>query len=174
MATYAEPEPSSGTGITHLGDQLALGERRHERPERELGRVDRALAGLRAHREPRSERDRHGGHVRRRVGVREPAADRAEVAHLEVADAGGAIGERSKGRPRAASLELVPRGHRADHELAVTLLDPAQAERADVDDDRRPRDAELHRGEERLAAREELRVGCSESVERLLDGPART
>ena len=66
--------------------------------------------------------------------------------------------------------ELVPRRHGADHELAVTLLDPVEAEPADVDDDRRPRDAELHRGEERLAAGEELRVGLRESVERLLDG----
>ena len=118
----------------------------------------------------RAERDRHRGHVRRRVGVGEPAADRAEVPDLKVADAGRAIGERAESRPHAAPLELVPRGHRADHEVAVTLLDPVEPEPADVDDDRRPRDAELHRGQERLAAGEELRVGLRESVERLLDG----
>ena len=67
-------------------------------------------------------------------------------------------------------LELVPRRQRADDELAVPLLDPVEVETADVDDDRWPCDAELHRREERLAAGEELRVGRSESVERLLDG----
>ncbi len=57
----------------------------------------------------------------------------------------------------------------ADVELSVALLDLTQLEARDVDDERRPRDAELHDRDERLPAGDRLRVGLGEQLERVVE-----
>ena len=101
--------------------------------------------------------------------MHEASADRSEVAHLQVADVGRALGDRLEAWIERASVELVPGRERADVELAVTLLDPAELEPRDVDDERWPRDAELHDRDERLPARDRLRVRLGEQLERVVE-----
>ena len=82
-----------------------------------------------------------------------------------------ALGDRRERRAgeRLRVDELVPGRERADVELAVALLDTAQLQARDVDDERRPRDAELHHRDERLAARDRLRVRLTEELERVVE-----
>jgi hypothetical protein len=117
--------------------------------------------------------EQHRGEVRRRVGVRDGAADRAAVADLRVAD--------ELGRPRdhgAGALqdgvgdELCVPGQRADRDAVAVVADVAElVEPAEVDEYRRPCDAELHRRDERVPAGEQLRVlVASERLDRVVDG----
>ena len=57
----------------------------------------------------------------------------------------------------------------ADVQLAVAFLDAAQVEPRDVDDEGWPRDAELHHRDERLPARDRLRVRLGEQLERVVE-----
>ncbi len=75
--------------------------------------------------------------------MHDAAADRPEVAYLEVSDAARALRDRLETGMRDVR-QVVPRRERADVELSVSLRDLAQLESRDVDDERRPRDAELH------------------------------
>jgi hypothetical protein len=96
--------------------------------------------------------------------VREAASHRAAIAHLQVADLRGALGDGSQcgAVELGCQHELVPGCERPDAELSASDLDAAERELADVDEERGPRDPELHDGEERLAARDRLRVGVGE------------
>src|SRR5207342_1178419 len=99
--------------------------------------------------------------------VRDAPSDRAEIAHLEVAYLGRALRDRGecRARQRIRADELVPRRERADVELAVELVDAPQREPRDVHDERRPRDPELHDGDQRLTAGDRLCVRLCEQLE---------
>ena len=100
--------------------------------------------------------------------MHDAAADRPEVAHLEVSDAARALGDRLETWMRDVR-QVVPRRERADVELSVSLRDLAQLEPRDVDDERWPRDPELHHRDERLPAGDGLGVGLGEQLERVVE-----
>ena len=66
----------------------------------------------------------------------------------------------------ASSLHVV---ERPDVHRAVALLDAAQLEPGDVDDERRAGDAQLHDRDERLPAGDRLRIGLAEQLEGVVD-----
>ena len=70
----------------HLGDDLVGLERGGERALEEIGGLDGARAGLADHRDFRIAGLRNAGHLGRRIGVREAAADGAAVADLVMRD----------------------------------------------------------------------------------------
>ncbi len=124
--------------------------------------------------ELRVEREHHGAEVGSRIGVGDRAADRAAVANLRVADQlHRPRDQRAAGRQHRIADERGVPGERADRDPVAVLADVAEVvEPADVDEHRRARDAELHRGEERVAAGEHLRVLVApEELDRLLDRP---
>jgi hypothetical protein len=123
----AGPRTLRGNRHDDLGDQLTLFERGRERAVEQVSRLELALAADRAHCEAAAEGQHDRRHVRGRIGVRQAAADRAAVSHLQVADAGRALGERCDrraldgNRPR----ELVPGRQRSDRELVVAHVHAA-------------------------------------------------
>ena len=97
------------------------------------------------------------------------AADRAPVAHLRVGDRAGRTGEDPKlGRV----LELCVRGQRPDPPVAVLALDPVQAgDLAQVDEQRRRRQPQLHQRDQRVPAGQRLGVlaAVGERPDRLVE-----
>src|SRR5262245_9215706 len=104
----------------------------------------------------------------------ERAADRAAMANLRVADEFGRLDEKRApgGQQGVAHERRVPR-EGSDRDPVAILADVAQVvEAADVDEHARPRDAELHRRDQRVPAGEELGlVVAAEQLDRLLDRP---
>ena len=100
------------------------------------------------------------------------AADRAAVAHLRVADQRGGLRDQraALGQHRVADEVGVPR-ERADRDPVALVAHVAEVgEAADVDEQRRPREAEPQQRDQRVAAGEELRVlVAAEQLERLVD-----
>jgi hypothetical protein len=130
-------------GEDDLGYQVTLTELGRERAAEELRGLERSLPALGAHDEPCSEREHDRGEVGRGVGVGEAPTDRASVANLEVADLGGAVGDR---RQRCSLHlgrvgELVPGGERSDAKLVPLQSYAAEIETPDVDEDARPDDS---------------------------------
>ena len=120
------------------------------------------------------EREQDRGEVGGRVAVRDRAADRAAVAHLWVADErGGLSDQRAVLREHRIADELRVPGERADRDPVAVLADVAQlVEPADVDEQRRAREAQAQQGNERVPARQELRVlVAAEQRDRLVDRP---
>ena len=124
----------------------------------------------------RAEGEHHRRQVRGRVAVRERAADRAPMPHLRVADHPAAVVEtigQCSCRSGSALDGRVTR-ERADRELRARVPHVGEiGEPADVDELRRPRDAELQRRNERVPAREHLRVGIAAEQARSRARPTR-
>jgi hypothetical protein len=104
----------------------------------------------------------------------ERAADGAAMADLRVADELGCLrDQRTPGGQHRVANELRVSREGADRDPITVLADVAEAvEAADVDEYARPRDAELHRRDQRVPAGEHLRVAVApEELDRLLDRP---
>src|SRR5262245_23166896 len=103
--------------------------------------------------------------------MRDAATDRPEISYLEIPDAPRALRDRRQCGP--AELlgvdQLAPGRQWPDVELAVALGDPAQLDARDVDHDRWACDPQLHHGNERLSARDRLRVGLRQELERVVE-----
>ena len=85
------------------------------------------------------------------------AADRAAVAHLDVADVSERLGEDRESLRERRFQHLPVRRERADRDPAVPVADAAQlGEPADVDQPVRGSDAELEERQQGLAARDQL------------------
>ena len=104
------------------------------------------------------ERRHHRGHVCRRVGVRQTAADGAAVAHLRIADRLGALGHHwTPLVQQRRGGDLVVHGAGADHDLAVALADAGEVgDAADVDEELRLAEPQLHQRHQAVAAGDEL------------------
>ena len=149
-------------------------ERRDEHAGEELCRGDRPLAARPARDELGVEREHDRREVGRRVAVRDRTADRAAVAHLRVADPGGGLpDQRAVLREHRIAHELCVPRERADRDPVAVVADVAQlVEPADVDEQRRTREAQAHERNERVPAGEELRVlVAAEQRDRLVDAP---
>ena len=145
----------------HPRQDLVGGERRRHVAAKQLARGDRPLArgALRGDMAVRDQQ--HGPEVRRRLAVGERAADRAAVSHLLVGDRRGGAGDEAE---LAALLKVRVAGHRPDPKRAVVALDAAQAGHpAQVDQQRRRREAQLHQRDERVPAGEQLRTGTPDA-----------
>ena len=140
----------------HRRDELVLVDRRRQVVLEQVGRRDVARAAAPAghgHRPLGRQQDRR--HVRGRVAVGERAAQRPAVAHLLVGDRR----RDHRGQAQVAGRHLVMRRHRADAGGPVVALDAGQlADPAQVHQQRRRRQPQLHQRQQRVAAGEELRV----------------
>jgi hypothetical protein len=144
----------------HLLQNLLRPERGRERAGEELGRRDRALAVRPLGDEVGVEREQDRPEVGGRVAVGDRAADRPAVTDLRVADLAG--------RPRdegAALGEHRVRGEvgvarqRADRDPVSVVAHVAELlEPADVDEQRRTREAQAQEGDQRVAACDQLGV----------------
>ena len=163
--------PGAGRRDRHddVGHELLWAEGGRKRAEKHVceGEIAHPVGG--SNREVGPEREQHGGHVRRGVGMHDAAADRPEVAYLQVADPARALGDRLETGGKFGAHELAPRRQRPDVHCAVSHLDAAQVESGDVDDERRAGDAQLHDRDERLPAGDRLRIGLAEELEGVVD-----
>ena len=143
-----------------LDEHLAFRQRGREDARAEVDGGNRPLAARAAHDHLRVEREEDGGEIGGRIAVGDRPSDRPAVSHLRIADLA-----RGEGHDRAVLLEqrsvadvLVPRDG-ADRDVVAAVPHVAQLVHArDVDEERGPGDAELHRGEQRVPAGEQLRV----------------
>ena len=119
------------------------------------------------------EREENRAEVARGVGVRDRAADRAAMAHLGVADVRGDLWDHGAvPGEHGVAHELGVPGERADRDPVAVLPHVAEVvEPADVDEHRRAREAQPEHGDQRLAAREQLRVVAREQLDRVVDRP---
>ena len=132
------------------GDDLAGFQRGAEHAEKEIICGDLALRRV----DRRAEGQQGAWVAGGRVIVGDRAADRAHCPHLLVADMGGQVGQR---RDRCLDFGAVGHievaGHRSDHQGIAVAADAAQfLDRAEVGKLSWIRQAQLHRGEQRLAA----------------------
>jgi hypothetical protein len=105
--------------------------------------------------------------------VSDRAADRASVAHLRVADLRGGVRDNcALFTHESVTLEVVVARERADGDPIALLAHVGEVrEPADVDEQLRPREAEFHEREERVAAGNQLRVVArAEELDRAFDG----
>jgi len=97
------------------------------------------------------------------------------VADLRVADQPGHVGQdRHRGPQQRAPLQVVMAGERADGDMVAGVTDERQpADPADVDEDGRRGEAELHERQERMPAGQQLGVVAVLGEERdgLVDRP---
>ena len=161
-------------GHAYLRDDLIGLEGGREHVHEELPRWDRpSPPGARRH-DLRVEREDRRRIVRGGIGVGHAPADGAPVPHLHVADHGGNLGQQRALRlEHGAVLDGVVGRQRADRDLLAVGLDPVQpADPADVDDDLRLRQPELHDRKEAVPPGQELRIVpvLLEQTDRLADG----
>ena len=177
LALELQVRPSrsrAGRRHANLGEQLGRTDRALEGPRGQVRRRDLALAVAAPDDDRRPEREHHRPEVAGRVGVRERAADRPEVAHDRIRD------HRRGGRDRRVAIlddlrrrQLVVSDEGADPEEPVALLDPVEAgDPVHVDEPLRCCEAELHQRDQALASGEDLRVLAvlREELQRLLEG----
>ena len=100
------------------------------------------------------------GQVRRGIAVRERAADRAAMPHLRIADqSGGVRDERVVLLDQRVVADVVVPRQRTDRERLARVAHVRQlVEPTDVDEQRRPGEAEPQQREQRMPAREQLCV----------------
>src|SRR6185437_2629211 len=119
------------------GQDLVGGEVRGEDAPQEAVQRDGAGAGRGGQRDPRGEREQHGGQVRGRVAVRDTAADRAPGAHLLVGEDGERVGQGGeRGRDARVALQRAVRGEGLDRSRAGRVDGDAGefGDAADVDE----------------------------------------
>jgi hypothetical protein len=126
----------------------------------ELPGGNRALALWSGGAERRVEGEEHSGQVRRGIGVRDVAANRAAVADLRVADLSGRLREDrtafGKNRRRG---ELCMSRQRADPDRVAGCRDALQrGNPSDVDERRWRCKAQLEQRDQAVSAREHFRV----------------
>src|SRR6185437_8620306 len=129
------------------GQDLVGGEVRGEDAPQEAVQRDGAGAGRGGQRDPRGEREQHGGQVRGRVAVRDTAADRAPGAHLLVGEDGERVGQGGeRGRDARVALQRPVRGEGRAGGGASGVYDQAGqlGDAAHRDERRRGRQPALH------------------------------
>src|SRR5439155_6016582 len=153
-----------------LGEQLGRLQHGGNRPPEELARRHRALAALRLQHERRVKHQHDRRHVRSGVGMGEPAADRADVPHLQVADALRHLGDQWVSVPQQLRFEqLAVRGPGADAQPRARRLDSLELGQVpDVDQPARLSEPELEERQQAVPPGDELRV-LADRLERLGD-----
>ena len=152
--------PGRQRGYGNLVEYLVGREGRGQQVDEEVVDTQRAVLAGAAGDETRVEGYRHRGQVARRVGVGKAAADGAHVAHLRIGHRGRRLGQH--GRPRrhqVRRLKLGVGGHRAYGKAAVLFANVGHvAYSAQVDDNLRLGQAQLHQRNEAVAAGQQLGV----------------
>jgi hypothetical protein len=131
------------------------------------------LAARTAHDHVSVERRQNRRQVGRRIAVRNRTADRPAVSHLRIADQARRVrDDRHVLLHERIVLEVVVTRQRSDRELLARVPHVAKvADATDVDEQRRPREPQAQQRDQRMSAREELRVVArAEQLDRLLDG----
>ena len=155
-----------------VGHELLRPERGRERPDEKLGDGER-----------RALRRASAAEAARRARAGRPACPRPgrRGRRFRRSSRGCApAGRRSRARTRRARPARAARAARRPMSSSQVVsgpmwsspsrsVDAAEVEPGDVDDERRPRDAELHHRDERLAAGDRLRVGLGEELERVVE-----
>ena len=132
-------------GEADAGDDLAIGQRRGEHAlEEVIGTVGSAISldqGIKGE---------HGGRIiGGRIIVGEAAAQRAAVAHLRIADAGGKAGQARNGG--GAGCDIGMAGHRADPQAGPVAADAGKAQRRQIDQRIGHAQPRFHRRNQRVA-----------------------
>ena len=171
---YAKPAPAGiGAKLTAVRISPGLDRRRHQVDEKILG-LDRARAGGVLQPHLALQREHRRRIVGRRVRMGEAAADRAAVAHLNVADIAGAFGEQSElVVQQVGGVDLMVAHRGADAYPAALLGDLAKlGDARDVDQVARLRQAQLQDRQQAVAAREQpgLVAVLLDQSERFLHG----
>ena len=168
--TYADPAPGT-TGKTISVMRSPWSRAVENGPWKKSEAATRPLAARRAHDELGPEREHDRGEIGCGIGVGEAPADRAAVANLQVTDLGRTVrdcGERLSAQVARAG-ELVPRRERADASLVPVHAYAVKLEAADVHEHARSDDAQLQHREERLPAREHLRIRVCECCQCIVE-----
>jgi hypothetical protein len=142
------------------GEQRALWDSGDHRPEEKFAGVDHGLAAYIAHDDLGAERERHQRDFRRRIGMRDRAADRAAPPRRRMPDPGKYFGEeRQFGCDQRIVLRRgLPRGGADDDGIAV-LSDIRQFRQAeDIDEPCRSRQPHRQQRHQRLTAGNDARV----------------
>ena len=162
-----------------LGEQLAVADRGHVRPDVEVLHRDHPLPRGAADHDLRLDRRADGREVLGRVRLAERAADRAAVAHDRVGDhVLGVAEERQVLGEQLGLQQLDVAGQRPDPDLAALLADVGELrEVVDVDQVLGVGQPELHHRQQAVAARDDARLGPSSAATRSRPprwSPART
>ena len=144
----------------NFGDDLVGLERRGQRALEEVGGLDGARAALADRGDDRVAGLADAGHLGRRIGMRDAAADRAAVADLVVRDMRHrGLEQRMRGVEPLVVENVAPARQRAEPDAVGADLDLAQVlELPQIDQQRRPRHAERHHRHQALAAGQRLRL----------------
>ncbi len=168
------PTPAAHLGHPDLGQHLVGVERRLQEATEELPGGDLPFAARAPGHQGPAQRQDHGRKVGGRVGVGQRPPDRAPVAHLGVADEAGHVGQdRHLGGEQCAPLQITVAGQRADRHVVAAVSDVGQVRQAaDVDEDGRRGQAELHQRQQGMASGQEFGVVAvlGEERERLVGG----
>ena len=164
----AEPPRRRPRRQADRGDDFVGLERRHQRPEKKLGRRDLPRAVLAGDGDLGVAGDGDTRHLRGGIGVRDAAADGAAVADLimrDMADGG------DKERMRAGQARIVenvpPAHHGAELDAVIRNPDvPQLFDLAQIDDERRRGDAERQHRHQTLPAGERLGVAAMRGKKR--------
>ena len=98
-----------------------------------------------------------------------PIVPRLRTCRSPIPRAHSAIAAKAGRRSTSDVDQIVPGRQRPDVQLAVALADAAEIEARDVDDERGPRDAQLHHGDERLPTGDRLGIGLGQELERVVE-----
>jgi hypothetical protein len=166
LASSSSPSMASSTGSRRTGE----GGRVHALEEIVDADASGAVGAVGDERRVRGEH--RAGKIRRGIRVRDVSADRPTIANLNVADLVGRLGDdRRLLLHRLGPGDVGVRRERADrHRLAVALDSAHGVDVTDVDEVVRVRQSGLHRREEAVPAREDLRAGIlREEFQRVVD-----
>ena len=152
----------AATGFVNaqLAQNLARFERRCHEIKKKIIDVDRALAILAGHDKFGVERNYRCGPVTGRIRVGHAAADRALVADLHVANVSGALRQqRTDLLEQLRRFDLIMGGHRPDAYLVTLFANVREiCDAADIDEQRRRRQPQLHRRDQAMPTGENFRV----------------
>ena len=170
---YVPPGACRGRRHADLRQQLVRCDRRREGVDEELVDRDGALAARAPEHDAGAHRQHHRAQIARGVGVREGAADRAEVANEGVGDLWRRRGDRGIAADHLGSDQLVVAGERPDRQRATGLGDIAKPiDRIHIDQMLGSGEPEFEQRDQALPARQDLGVlpVSIEEFECFLDG----
>jgi hypothetical protein len=164
-ARYLREAPAGGgrqLRESDFGHQLIFGEVDRERAEEEVARRGGSPERRRHDLDFGIKEERDHRQLGGRIGVRQTSAERAAIADCEMRDAlhGGAQHREMPGDDRRRLGRMMAR-ERADANGVLVLRDESEpGNPVDVDEDRRPQQAEIEHRHEALPARQDLGVGA--------------
>ena len=175
--TTSRLEPSFGTRISTSISSGASAVWNTPGEEVESPAIARSPSGPRAT-SLAVRREDHGRKIRGGIAVCERATDRASMPHLRVADLAGRVGDDRTVLPEQRATRRRPcavSGRRSRSCRPPRARTRGRRCRPTSIKQRRPRDAELHRRQERVPAGEELRVlPLAEELDRVIGCSATT